>query len=242
MDTIQKQFEIRSKGFVGFLSAVAIFHVIVNLLSLVSIFLFENDHLFGLIPLFDLNAEKNIPTLFATLLLLLNAILLFVLWRMNKSSPGSGKPWFLLSMIFGFLSLDEFASLHERLSRPVREFFNTTDIILGAWVIPYGIAVLLLSFYVLPRLRNLGATIRFWLFMAAGTYLFGAIGLETIGGRHIQKTGGQADLLYRAISLMEETMEMAGLIMLAFALLSAIRSYGGFVIAVEASSDAGVER
>src|SRR3990167_8888477 len=70
----------------------------------------------GFVPLFDLNTEKNVPTWFSSALLLACA---FVLWRIaDKTALHKGPDvghWRLLSLGFVVLSMDETATLHERI-------------------------------------------------------------------------------------------------------------------------------
>src|SRR5690606_4741708 len=99
--------------------------------------------------------EGSVPTLYASVLLLLNAILFFVLFRVTEPAY-SRSVWLVLSLVFCFLAVDEYAVLHERLSDPVRERLGVDGYLYFAWVIPYAIGVALLALIVVPSIWRLG--------------------------------------------------------------------------------------
>ena len=70
--------------------------------------------------LFNVNAEQNIPTLYSVLALLFSSIVLFAIAyaKTVTSEPFVGY-WGALSIIFVYLTCDEFMVLHERLIDPV---------------------------------------------------------------------------------------------------------------------------
>ena len=89
--------------------------------------------------MFDLDQEGNVPTFYASASLLFCTALLGVIAAAKKKQQSKDFVfWLFLSMIFALLSVDESASLHERLITPVRESFSSTGIFYYAWVIPYG--------------------------------------------------------------------------------------------------------
>ncbi len=47
--------------------------------------------------------------------------------------------------IYTFLAIDETAQIHEKLIAPIRVAFGLTGALYFAWVIPYGIGVLVLA-------------------------------------------------------------------------------------------------
>lgn len=78
--------------------------------------------------LFDFNTESNVPTFFSSVDLLLAGILLFFIASAHKTNRVSCLPWYFLSAKFVFLSVDEIASLHERLMVPVSQVLHTSGI------------------------------------------------------------------------------------------------------------------
>lgn len=179
-----------------------------------------HENMYGLVPLFDLDGEKNIPTFFSMFLLLSADLLLWIvtLLKRKQKSP-DGSYWALLSSGFLFMAADEASTIHELLGRPTHmllgdenlSFFNY------AWVIPGMALVGVLTLYFLRFLLRLPPKTRLAFFLAAIIYLGGAIGMEVVGGRIFEVHG--RDLLYTLTSHVEESLEMTGVIIFIQALL-----------------------
>lgn len=78
-------------------------------------FLVGNRHvvgLFDLISLFDLDKEKNIPTFCSTIALVFCSALLAIIALARKKIGEGYFFWLGLSIIFLFISIDEFAAIH----------------------------------------------------------------------------------------------------------------------------------
>lgn len=171
----------------------------------------------GFVPLFDLGHERNLPTFYSSITLLICAALLGIIGLANwQKRLGSTLQWSALAIVFTFLSVDEVLELHEHLNEPMREIFGASGPFYFAWVIPYGIAVMLLGatyirfFYRLPR-----TTLRLFL-VAAALYLGGAVGMEMIGSLVMERFGRSG--LYVAEYTVEELMEMTGVAVFIYAL------------------------
>ncbi|MDX1553692.1 MAG: hypothetical protein R3198_13775 [Marinobacter sp.] len=182
-----------------------------------------HDYVKGLVPLFNIALEGNVPTFYASLLLFLNGLLFLFLWRVSDPAETGRKTWLLLSVVFMFLSLDEFASIHELLIRPVREAVGTGGLLYFAWVIPYALLVIALGIIVAPTLWRLGSRYRILFGTSAAIFLGGAIGVEMLGGNYFESQDGEADLNYRLFQTAEESMEFFGLIFLVYTLLDLIQ-------------------
>ncbi len=107
-----------------------------NVVGIVSKFYFGHDYIYGLIPLFDFKAEMNIPTFYSSFALIVCSILLWLIAIKHKKVGSSYFPWMGLAVLFVFLSVDETASIHERISGSVKELLNTSGLFFYAWVIP----------------------------------------------------------------------------------------------------------
>ncbi len=194
---------------------------ILLLANLTGIFIshfFGHDSIYGLIDLFDFDRETNIPTLFSSLQLLLASGLLLLSGLRRDLRPSNTASWFVLTAIFLFLAVDEFAQIHERLTLPLRRIWNLTGIFYYAWVIPYsalGIAMLLMFS---RFLRALPRRLMWRILASAVIYLSGAIVLEMAGGMHAAKFGVE-DFTYAIIYTVEELLEMIGIAHFIFALL-----------------------
>lgn len=181
-----------------------------------------HDFVYGLIPLFDVDHENNIPTFFSASLLLLAALLLALITALKKAVHAPYEfQWALLSFTFLYMAIDEAASIHELLIVPMRNLLGQQagGIFFFAWVIP-GIAVaMVFGLSYLKFLLHLPAKTRWRVIIAATLYLGGAIGMELIGG-HYADLHGMNNLTYSITTTVEESLEMAGVIAFIYALLN----------------------
>ena len=176
-------------------------------------------HLFGLIEEFNVDEENNIPTYFATVLLLLSASLLALIASAKaKTGDSFTRHWMVLSGIFLFLSIDEAASLHERLMSPIRDLLGVGGWLRFAWVIPGMIFVAVFALSYLKFLFHLPKRPRLLFVLAGCLYVDGAIGLEMIGGHHAEFYRVKS-FTYGVITTIEEGLEMSGIIVFIYALL-----------------------
>ena len=237
MDKQRTTFTLSSSSFTYFLSIVALLLVIINVAGLFMRYVLGHGAVFGLIPLFDFDREHNIPTLFSTSLFLINATLFFVVWKLRNKEDKNQWIWLLLSGLFCFFAIDELSEIHERLIIPVRTTLNTSGFLYFAWVIPYSIAGLLLTIFLIPFFMRIEKKIRKWFAVSALTYIVGAIGVEMIGAYYLSSKG-EFDILYGFITTLEESMEISGLIMFIFTLLSLIqKKYQGLMIIIPSASE-----
>jgi len=132
-------------------------------------------------------------------------------------------PWLGLAIIFLFLSIDETASFHERLITPVRESLNTSGLLYYAWVIPYGIALTVFVIAYLKFLMSLPKNIMILFVVSGATFVSGALGFELVGGRYVE-IHGSSNLLYSFFYTCEEFLEMLGIVIFIYTLLTYIVS------------------
>lgn len=202
------------------LGAVAVFLVLANLAGLFAKFGLGHDTVYGLVPLFDVDAEQNVPTLFSVILLLFASLLLAVITRFKKRERSPERSsWALLSAGFLFMAVDEAASLHEKLNKPFRAFLGTRShgVLFFSWLVP-GLALLLVLTPIFVRfLLKLPRKTRARFTAAAGLFLGGAVGMELVGGGYAAAHG--QDLIYSLLATVEESLEMAGVIVFIRALL-----------------------
>jgi len=206
----------------GILSTIVLLLTIAHIAGQYSTYYLGYDNIFGLIPQFNLNSEQNIPALFSTLILLLSSILLAIIaYAVKKIGASYFYNWLGLSLIFLFLSMDESLSFHESMTVPLRKGLNTSGILFYAWVIPYGIALLILIFLYLKFFISLPAKTRKLFIIAAVVYLLGVIGIELLGGR-IDEQIGRHNATYVVYSTIEEVLEMGGIVVFIYALMDYI--------------------
>ena len=211
--------EITPRQTAKFLGFGVIVVVGAHLAVLVARFAFGHGRLLGLAPLFDLDHEGNIPTLFSTALLLLCALLLVLIAANRRRQHLKAGLWFLLSGIFVFLAIDEFAALHERLARPVRTYLGVSGTLFYAWVIPYGFFLAVLVLVYTRFVFEMPSRPRRLIIISLLVFLSGALGFEMIGAGYFSAHNMEIDIVYALLTTFEEVLEMVGLVFFVYALL-----------------------
>lgn len=200
-------------------SAVA-FLFLANGLGVYSKYYLDHDWVYGLVPLFSLDGEANIPAWYASGTLLLSSLLLALIAAAERGSGNRyRRHWIGLSLIFLLMSIDEAAAIHEETIQPLREALNAGGIFYFTWVI-LGAAFALVVF--MGYLRFLASLPRgiAGLFLAGGAlYVAGALGLEMGGGQYAE-VYGERNLTYAMITSFEELLEMLGILVFIYGLAS----------------------
>lgn len=137
-----------------------------------------------------------------------------------------------MSTVFLFLSFDEFFSIHERLTDPVRDGLDTGGLLYFAWVLPYAIGVIVLAALTAPLLLRLPWRHLQLLIVAGVIYVLGAVGMEMLGGRRYEIVEDTRDSTYVTYTTIEEVLEVFGLIILIYALLRIIEALGPITLAI----------
>lgn len=206
------------------LGGVVVFLLIASLIGQLLKLSFGYKTLKGFIPFFNLNAEQNVPTFFSALLIVFAALLLLLIGTLDKTlkKPDAFK-WFFLSSIFLFMSFDELSSFHERFTSMFRGVLGKENlgIFYYAWVLPAIVIVSILGLFFLKFLLRLPPKTKSTIFLSAGIYFSGALGMEMVGGAYAEKHGLQ-NLPYILMSSVEECLEMLGMIIFIHALLGYI--------------------
>lgn len=213
-----------------FLLRVVFFLVVISFLGQMTVYFLPNYPFTNyLAKAFSVDYERNIPTAYSVLALLLSSILLgAIAHTKNLDSDRYKKHWKILSFIFLYMALDEAVQVHEQLINPMRALLNATGFLYFTWIVPIGclVAIFLLSytkflFHLPTSTRNLFVT-------ASVLYIGGAIGMEMLGGYQAY-TSGTYNLSYLIIVTFEELLEMLGIVIFIHALMSYINKYLGGV-------------
>lgn len=204
--------------------AFIVFLLITNSLGIVSKLFLEDDYFYGFVPLFDMNAEANIPTLFSSVMMLVCSCMLYLIAKHHRKENLSFIPWYGLSLIFLFLAIDETYSIHESFSESIHVTYETSGFFYYAWVIPYAVVVLIFLSIYAKFLLSLPKKIML-LFMFSGfVFVSGAIGFEMLGGQEAESYGNQT-LVYSIYFTCEETLEMLGIAIFLYTILLYIVSH-----------------
>lgn len=172
---------------------------------------------------FGLSYEGNLPTWFSTCLLFSCAALLALvaLARQQEGARFTGH-WRLLCVIFLYVSLDEFVSIHEWASA----WFDLGGLLYFSWVIPAAVLLALLGLAYLPFLAHLPPRVRKRFLVAAIVYVGGALGMELPLG-YWTDLHGDENFVYSMIDLVEEAMEMIGASLFLYALSDLLSGTSG---------------
>lgn len=202
------------------LAGVLLLLAVCHALTLCSIFYFNQPKLFGLVPLFNFDAENNIPSLFSAALFLFCALLLGLIGSAHRRHGARfAWHWFVLAAVFVFLGVDEATHLHERLTVPVRQALNLSGVLYFGWVVPYAGLCAVLGIAYIPFWFSLPGRTQIAFMVAAGLFLSGAIGFELLGAREFE-AGRAGAIRYALYYTAEELLEFSGLVAFVYALLS----------------------
>ena len=166
-----------------------------------------------LLQLFDVDEENNLPTWYSAFLLLAASVLL---WVCAQTKRAAGDPWFghwvVLAVGFLLLSVDEVAGVHETIN----------SIIAITWAIPAGVVVGIIGLAFIPFFRHLPRHTAVLFALAGAIYLAGAVALEVLGNSLVGRGLGET-LRYKLTTLVEESLEMLGVILFLHTLLRYMR-------------------
>jgi hypothetical protein len=176
------------------------------------------------VKLLYVDLEMNVPAFFSMSLLLFAAVLLAAITVFKKKQMDRYvMHWAILSCGFLFMSFDEIVAVHERLIEPMRAILGEEHlgILYFAWVVPAIALVSFLAVFFLRFLMSLPTKTRLSFLLAASLYIGAAIGLELIEGWH-SEIYGKENLIYIALTTIEEALEMTGAIVFIWSLLGYI--------------------
>lgn len=196
------------------LGTVAILLLLASTAGQTMKFLFGHNEVKGLVLLFFLDQEQNIPSFFCALLLFIAAQLLALTGVIEYRQKGAhAGRWVLLALLFLYISYDEAFQVHEGLVAPVRALLGEgrLGIFYFAWVIPAIALLLLIGLCFLGFMRDLPRATRRAFLLAAALFIGGAMGMELIAGAYVELHGSET-ATYSLLATVEECLEMGGVI------------------------------
>lgn len=180
-----------------------------------------HDTVWGLIPLFYVDSEDNIPSYFSAAQLLIAALLLgaIAFIKHRTRAPYRGR-WMMLAFTFLYLSIDEAEGLHELMIEPMQQLLGSwaTGFLYYAWVVPGAAVAAVLGLAYLKLLWEFPGRLRRLVVIGAVLFTGGSIGMELVGGWWFDRYG--ETLLYSVIVSVEEGAEMAGITVFIYGLLA----------------------
>ncbi len=185
-----------------------------------------------LIALFNIDEEGTIPSYFSASLLFFAAVLLAAIaWLKRNVRAPFAAGWTFLSFAFLCMAIDEAAGIHDVLvDRLTRRLLGepTLSVFYFAWVIPGIATVLVFSIVFFKFFLHLPRATRVVVLRAAALFIGGAVGVELIEG-YYATSHGHENLTFNMIATVQESMEMAGVIVFLYALLQFIQTHYGEV-------------
>jgi hypothetical protein len=221
---VQNQISLNPSAIARALGVVALLLASASAAIQLATYLTSNELVLKLFWLFYLDAEQNIPTFFSSCLLLFAAVLLAIVTLLErKQATAQVKYWAILSFGLLFMATDEVVSLHEKLIMPFRKLLGNSNlgIFYFAWVVPAIVLIIILAAFFWRFLFQLAPKMRNTFLLAATIYLSGCIGCELIGGSYAEIHGVE-NLIYGAIITIEESLEMLGIIIALWGLMTYI--------------------
>lgn len=184
----------------------------------------------NIVTLLSLKSEFNIPTVVTVLWLALCALLLAVIAAVQRAR---GAPfvarWALLSGIFLYLAIDEGALLHERLNEPLAALPITTGFLRWGWVLVGGVVVMALAAAYVRFVVALPSPYRGGVVAAAAMYVSGALLMELVGA-DVSEDDGLDTPGYLTLTVVEETLELAGIGLFLVLLWALLRRWAGQLV------------
>lgn len=169
---------------------------------------------FGLVPLFDVDQERSIPTFFSALLLAFSALLFALIGRAERGLRRSDhRYWYVLMGGFLLMAFDEAAHIHEEINAMLKSIPSGIGTLENPWALVAIAPIMVLGALFLGFLGRIPKSTRRHLLVAAALYLTGVIVIELLDGAYAQAYGA-ANLAYAVLVTIEEAFEMAGIIVL----------------------------
>jgi hypothetical protein len=170
---------------------------------------------------FDLGLENNVPTAWSVLLMLRIAVLAALLaWAARVGRAG----WWAAAAVAAAMAADEWVGWHEHLRTPGAWLADQgLDLPTYAWLVPGALIALVGTLLAIAWSRRLPPHGRRLLVGALAVYAAGALGFEAISGWADEH--GASWRSWSALTAVEETLEMAGALIAASAVATAVTAH-----------------
>lgn len=206
-----------TRMFVAVIALLVLLHGITQTLRFA---VFDGGNMGGLVPLFSLGSDGNLPTYFSSLVLFFSGLMLLALAVAElRNREHDGWYWVGLSLVFAFLAIDEMLQLHERLTEPMRTVLGTGGLLFYAWIVPYGLGTLVLVTIYWRFLWRLPRDTAWLMLLSGAIFVGGAIGVEMLGGLVFERIGS-INPVYVGLQTIEEVLEMSGIVLFLYAISS----------------------
>jgi hypothetical protein len=183
------------------------------------------------VSLFGVGNDLSVPSWYSSIVLLFAAVLVAVIALAKIRHRGDyAFRWGVLSVVFLYLSSDEMLRLHESMSGALLQpalaalGYEPSGIFRYPWILVYAPLTLVFVLAYFKFWLDLPSKIRILFFVAGALFVGGAVGAEMVNGL-LHDSYGQGGVLYAAMTHLEEFLEMLGIVIFVYALLSYIGSH-----------------
>ena len=168
--------------------------------------------------LLDMNAEKNIPTLFSCAVIAGAMMSLFAIATFFKTQAKSklNLYWSALAWVFALLCLDEWFSLHDTLGGQFAKLF--IEDISHPWLVTYSVLCVIGALICIPFFKHLPKQTAALFIGSGAIYILGAMGFEFLNSFF------HSPSILNLIYFIEEGLEMLGMLLFWWALLDFIKT------------------
>lgn len=188
------------------------------------IYVLNNNNFLPIISLFNLDEERNIPTVFSALILLFSSILLeFITLAKQRDKDRYTPHWQGLAIIFTYLSFDELTEFHERTNSILNQIFQSPKN--QSWDILNVVFVIVFTVIYAKFFFHLSKKIQYLFIIAFFLFVIGGVGIELIGVNFLTNIYHQKSFLAAVITTIEECLEKIGVAIFIHGLLSYISSF-----------------
>jgi hypothetical protein len=196
-------------------------------------------YIYGANHFFDIGRGGNLPAYFSTLNKLLAGGLAATLAigarqsdrerqksRTGRSDYQDWPYWAALAVGFLWLSLDEGAKVHDTLvSHGLNLLWGGTSLASYGWFVIYVPIIVVAAAAFVPFVSRLQRAHRIWLLTGAFVFLGGGLGIEMVES-YLHGQGPYSELLVDIAVLIEETLEMIGVVIFNYAFLRCLADEG----------------
>lgn len=218
-----------------------------NLIVILILFLFHSAFLYefrfnnpkdlsNYARFFLFDYENNLPTFYSSIALALSSVLTFFISLMKEIKKTEKPFWIFLSIIFGFICLDEWKMIHERLSNPfstyIYEKFDIAVSLGSAWTYVYIIFAIMFALSFSLFTFKLPKDIKKLFLISFSLCLLGGIGMELFAFELLKIETPQNNL-YLIVHTLEELFEMIGISIFNYSLLKYVLKYRSILLRSE---------
>jgi hypothetical protein len=192
----------------------------------------------GLLRMFDVSTEANLPTWYSDITLGFSSVLLLVIGLVKKGEHDRfAWYWLFMSLVFCFLSIDEASSIHEAVGSFMLAHATSPGASKYNWMIPWGIFTLGFALLYVRFLLGLPRKTAVLMVVAGAIYVAGALqggaggefGTE-VAGAVLGQQIGTLSLTDVIVHDLGEWGEMGGILLFNYTLLTYLKDHIGPIV------------